>query len=358
MKKLFFFLCFLLSTTVYSQEKRLALVIGNSAYEHGGELPNPINDAFAMKQALTDVGFEVLEYFNLDEGELKKAIDEFGLKLRNYDVGLFFYAGHGIQANGENYLIPVEANLMSEQQVEYDCVEAARVLAHMDASGASVNIVILDACRNNPFERSWSRSTSGQGLAFMDAPTGTLIAYATAPGSTASDGTGRNGLYTEAILESIKIPGITILQVFQNVRSLVTERSNSQQTPWESTSLIGDFYFHESTENNTTQSYFDLSTETGDSRGISTIDLDGYVFTHKRYGRKKGIYLEDEHLSKIEFARVLIEGDHQYGKTMRTAFMLNSYGLVATATGGALFIGYSLGWEITNDEVKKKRYLT
>lgn len=243
MRKLLFFVCVLLPLSVCSQEKRLALVIGNSAYEHGGVLPNPINDAFAMNQALTDVGFEVLEYFNLDEGELKQAIDKFGLKLRNYDVGLFYYAGHGIQSNGENYLIPIEANLISELQVEYDCVEAARVLAHMDASRTSVNIVILDACRNNPFERSWNRSSSGKGLAFMDAPSGTIIAYATSPGSTASDGIGLNGLYTEAILESIQVPGITILQVFQNVRGLVTERSNNQQTPWESTSLIGDFYF-------------------------------------------------------------------------------------------------------------------
>jgi len=244
MNKLFFFICLMLSLTCYSQEKRLALLIGNSAYEHGGVLKNPVNDAYAMKQALSQIGFEVLEHFNLDEGEMKQAIDEFGMKLRNYDVGLFFYAGHGIQANGENFLIPVEVNLMSQQQVEYDCVEAARVLAHMDASGASVNIVILDACRNNPFERSWSRSTSGQGLAFMKAPTGTLVAYATSPGSVASDGMGVNGLYTEAILENILIPELSILEMFQNVRNSVNERSNFQQTPWESTSLVGNFYFN------------------------------------------------------------------------------------------------------------------
>jgi uncharacterized protein (TIGR02145 family) len=232
-----------ITTTLYSQEKRLALVIGNSAYEHGGILKNPVNDAYAMKRSLSQAGFEVIEGFNLSQSNMKRVIDEYGLKLRNYDVGLFFYAGHGIQANERNYLIPVEANLMSEQQVEYDCVLADRVLAHMDAAGTDVNIVILDACRNNPFERSWSRSTSGKGLAMMDAPSGTLIAYATAPGSTASDGTGINGLYTEAILESMDISGITIMQMFQNVRSLVSERSSKQQTPWESTSMVGDFYF-------------------------------------------------------------------------------------------------------------------
>ena len=244
MKKLLFFIFLLSSLTGYSQEKRLALVIGNSAYEHGGVLKNPVNDANAMKQALSQIGFEVLEHFNLDEGEMKQAIDYFGLKLRNYDVGLFFYAGHGIQVGGTNYLIPIEVNLMSEQQVEYDCVEAARVLAHMDASGASVNIIILDACRNNPFERSWSRSTTGQGLAFMQAPSGTLLAYATSPGSVASDGIGVNGLYTEAILENIFLPDLSILEMFQNVRNTVNVRSNLQQTPWESTSLVGNFYFN------------------------------------------------------------------------------------------------------------------
>jgi uncharacterized protein (TIGR02145 family) len=244
MKRLLFFICVLVSISAYSQEKRLALVIGNSAYEYGGILKNPVNDAYAMKRVLSDIGFDVLEYYNLNQGDMKKAIDDFGVELRRYDVGLFFYAGHGLQANGYNYLIPVDANLMSERYVEYDCVQADRVLGNMDASDAAVKIVILDACRNNPFERSWTRSASGSGLAFMNAPKGSLIAYATAPGSTASDGEGKNGLYTEAILENIKKANITVLQVFQNVRSLVSQRTGNRQVPWESTSLTGDYYFN------------------------------------------------------------------------------------------------------------------
>jgi uncharacterized caspase-like protein len=197
-----------------------------------------------MKAALEQYGFEVVKYENLNQIQMKKAMDEFGEKLKKYDVGLFFYAGHGIQSKGYNYLIPVDADLRSEEQVEYDCVQADRILGLMEASGAKVNILILDACRNNPFERSWTRSSSGRGLAYMNAPQGTLIAYATAPGSTASDGSGKNGLYTSAILESIKIPDITIIQMFQNVRSKVSQVSNKQQIPWESTSLTGDFYFY------------------------------------------------------------------------------------------------------------------
>ena len=224
-------------------EKRMALVIGNGNYI-GSTLSNPENDARAMGDALRKLGFTVSEYENLSQSQIKKVIDDFGLKLKGNDVGLFYYAGHGIQAKGYNYLIPVDARLNTEEQVEYDCVRADRVLSLMETSGTKVNIIILDACRNNPFERSWTRAATGKGLAFMSAPRGTLIAYATAPGSTASDGAGRNGLYTSALLESLAIPDITIIQMFQNVRNIVVEKSQEQQTPWESTSLTADFYFN------------------------------------------------------------------------------------------------------------------
>jgi hypothetical protein len=224
------------------QQRKLALVIGNGNYI-SSTLANPENDAIAMKTALQSVGFTVLEYENLNQSQMKRAMDDFGIKLKSYDVGLFFYAGHGIQTKGYNYLIPVDAKLESEQQVEYDCVQADRILALMEASGTKVNIIILDACRNNPFERSWTRSESGKGLAFMTAPSGTLIAYATSPGRTASDGSGKNGLYTSAILENITIPQNTIIQMFQNVGRIVSQKSNKQQVPWISSSLIADFYF-------------------------------------------------------------------------------------------------------------------
>lgn len=224
-------------------EKRLALIIGNGNYITS-TLSNPENDARAMSDALRKLGFIVEEYENLNQSQIKKVIDEFGNKLKGNDVGLFYYAGHGVQAKGYNYLIPVDVRLQSEEQVEYDCVRADRILALMETSGTKVNIIILDACRNNPFERSWTRSATGKGLAFMSAPRGTLIAYATAPGNTASDGSGKNGLYTSALLESIQIPDITIIQMFQNVRNIVAQKSQEQQIPWESTSLTADFYFN------------------------------------------------------------------------------------------------------------------
>ena len=174
---------------------------------------------------------------------MKVIIDEFGEKLENYDVGLFFYAGHGVQLNGYNYLIPIDAKLENEKDVEYDCVQAGRVLAKMESAKSKTNLIILDACRDNPFERSWTRGQSAKGLAFMNAPSGSLIAYATSPGNTASDGKGSNGLYTSAILDLIKQPNIKIEELFKKVRIRVIEESGGKQTPWESTSLTGDFYF-------------------------------------------------------------------------------------------------------------------
>jgi uncharacterized protein (TIGR02145 family) len=232
-----------------------------------------------------------MEYENFTQSQMKKAMDDFGIKLKNYDVSLFFYAGHGIQAKGYNYLIPVDAKLQSEQQVEYDCVQADRILALMEASGTKVNIIILDACRNNPFERSWTRSESGKGLAFMTAPSGTLIAYATSPGSTASDGGGNNGLYTSAILESMKIPNITILEMFQNVRSIVSQKSSKQQIPWESTSMTGNFYFN-NMQNTTAELKKEI--QVASINDISTNDEKDYIIVSRDNERYKIVKIGEQ----------------------------------------------------------------
>jgi C-terminal peptidase prc len=224
-------------------QKRLALLIGNSVYAHGGTLKNPVNDIDAVERTLGRIGFEVISRRNADQTTIKRAIDRFGRELADYAVGLFYYAGHGVQVDGINYLIPVDARLDSKLDVEYDCVRVGRVLAKMENAANNTNIVILDACRDNPFERSWNRSAKGRGLAFMNAPTGSLIAYATSPGRTAMDGRGRHSPYASALLSHLATPQITILEMFQRVRNTVISQSNGQQVPWESTSLRGNFYF-------------------------------------------------------------------------------------------------------------------
>lgn len=221
-----------------SGEKRVALVIGNSIYTDA-PLKNPVNDARDMAAALRKLGFEVIEKTNVTQKEMNRAIVQFGEKLRADTVALFFYAGHGIQVKGKNYLIPVDAQIQSEASIRAETVDVDGVLDQLTVS--SLNIVILDACRNNPFERRF-RSIGG-GLAQMDAPKGSLIAYATAPGKTAADGDSRNGLYTQELLKHIQTPDLPLEAVFKRVRVGVMTASGEVQTPWETSSLTGEFFF-------------------------------------------------------------------------------------------------------------------
>jgi hypothetical protein len=225
-----------------SKESRVALVIGNSAYRDA-PLRNPVNDARDTAQTLRDLGFDVIYEENLSQNDMKRSIRAFGDKIRDGGVGLFYYSGHGAQVSGINYLVPVGATITNEPEIEYEAVDAGLVLAQMESAKNRLNIVILDACRNNPFARAFRSPKSG--LASIDAPAGTLIAYATAPGSVASDGDKRNGLYTQELLKAMRVPGLKIEDVFKQVRIAVQSKSANKQLPWESSSLVGDFYFSE-----------------------------------------------------------------------------------------------------------------
>lgn len=209
-------------------ERRIALVIGNGAYNNS-PLKNPVNDAIDMASALRKLGFSVTLKTNANQRAMEEAIRAFGRQLTKGGVGLFYYAGHGIQSRGTNYLIPVHAEIKSEADVKYEAVDAGRVLAQMEEAGNNLNIIVLDACRNNPFARSFR--SADQGLAKMDAPTGSILAYATAPGSVAADGTGRNGLYTEKLLKHMQTPGLTVERMFKLVRRDVTKGSKTRQVP-------------------------------------------------------------------------------------------------------------------------------
>ncbi len=221
-------------------EQRVALVIGNSAYKNA-PLRNPANDATDISHALRRLGFQVTVLRNANQRKMKTSIRKFGKQLSKGGVGLFYYAGHGMQVEGRNYLIPVGANIETESEAKYEAVDAGRVLGQMEDAGNNLNIIILDACRNNPFTRSFR--SADKGLAKMDAPTGSILAYATSPGNVAADGGGRNGLYTEKLLRHMQTPGMDLPHLFMHVRKEVVAATNRQQVPWESSSLIGDFSF-------------------------------------------------------------------------------------------------------------------
>lgn len=219
-------------------ERKVALVIGNARYA-SSPLANPVHDAQDVAARLSALGFDVILKTDAGLKDMTRAITLFGQRLSQGSVALFYFAGHGIQARGRNFLVPVDAEIGQESSVMSEAVDVDQVLEQL--SPARVSVVILDACRNNPFERRF-RGGAGGGLAQMDAPKGTMIAYATAPGKVALDGDGRNGLYTTALLQALKQPERKIEDVFKQVRSTVSRETGDRQVPWESSSLTGDLY--------------------------------------------------------------------------------------------------------------------
>ena len=222
-------------------DKRVALVIGNAAYAVG-RLNNPILDARAMAESLRTLGFEVLARENLTYRDMRRAVAEFGERVTAGGVGLFYYSGHGVQVSGKNFLVPVDADIKNERYVAAETVDADSVLLQLQEAKTRVNIVILDACRDNPFAGRF-RSLA-RGLAFMDVPAGTYVAYATAPGSVAEDGEpGQHGIYTSELLKALREPGLRIEDVFMRVRIAVQTRTQQRQNPWDASSMTGEFFF-------------------------------------------------------------------------------------------------------------------
>ena len=229
---------------LYKNEKKTALVIGNGAYKNG-PLKNAVNDDLDMAATLSGKGFTVILKQNASRTDMRDAIREFANEIKDGGVGLFYYSGHGMQVDGVNYLVPVDANIEMKAEIAEECISAATVLRVMEYSNNRINVIILDACRNSPF-RSFSRSDE-KGITKMDPPKGakqgSIIAFATAPGDVASDGEGRNGFYTSKLLKYINTPGLTLEEVFKKVRIEVSGESNGRQIPWENNSLTGDFFF-------------------------------------------------------------------------------------------------------------------
>jgi uncharacterized caspase-like protein len=242
----FFMHIFILFSQNSQNEKRLALVIGNNTYQYGGNLENqPVNDASDISLSLETLGFEVIKVLNGTQQQMDEKISEFGKKTKNYSILLFFYSGYGVQYKGENFLIPTNANLSAETDVKYKCIPINLIIGTMSESGSKVNIIILDASHENPFEKKWSRSVSSNGMSKMSSPVGTIISYASIPGSTVPITPGRNGLYTGTLLKLIKTPKLDIIDLFTQVRKEVYTKSEKKQTTWESNSLMDEFYLKE-----------------------------------------------------------------------------------------------------------------
>jgi uncharacterized caspase-like protein len=245
-------------------EKRVALVIGNGKYQNFQPLDNPANDASGVAAALRAAGFQVIVRLDATREDMRQALDQFDQALGSADVGLFYFAGHAAQVDWHNFMVPVSAHLeVSEAaashlagEVAQETVDLGDVLDRMGRAGKKLNIVILDACRDNPFtekalelSRSLSRSTGatpiqvGVGLVQSFAPPRTFLAYATAPGQVASDGAGRDSPYSAALIDALAVPGLKLEDVFKRVRISVADATHATQIPWDNSSVFDDFYF-------------------------------------------------------------------------------------------------------------------
>ena len=232
------------ASTLAIAEERIALIVGNGAYTSVATLDNPVSDAGLMAKTLENLGFRVTLLSNSDQRTLTAGIARFGRDLRDAGdqaTGLFYYAGHGVQSFGTNYLLPTDVSLTDAADLDLVAVPAESVLRQMRSARNKTNIVILDACRNNPFESILDMNDNG--LAEMNAPTGTFLAYSTSPGAVALDGTEGNSAFTRALARKIKVPGTHIEQLFKQVRVEVLKSTKGRQIPWDSSSLTGDFYF-------------------------------------------------------------------------------------------------------------------
>jgi uncharacterized caspase-like protein len=231
-------------------ETRVALVVGNSAYQNTTPLTNPLNDAKDMAAALKRAGFDVVEALDADKRRLDGALRSFTDKLNNADVALFFYAGHGLQVGSQNYLVPIDAKLERERDLEFEAMKLDFVLRQMEIDReGKTSIVILDACRDNPLSRNLARSMGtrsagiGRGLAAASTGLGTFIAYSTQPGNVALDGDGRNSPFTTAMVKHIGTVGRNLPATMIEVRKDVVAATNGRQVPWDHSALTGDFYF-------------------------------------------------------------------------------------------------------------------
>jgi len=290
MKRVIVFIIVLFIVEIgFGQQRRIALVIGNSNYEHSGRLKNPVNDANLMIETLRDLDFTVISVTDATKDEMNRTIYDFSKKLKDYNVALFYYAGHGIQVGGVNYLLPVDAVLEDKIAAEFEAVDVSTVVSQFERYPDNTNIVILDACRNNPF-KSFSRGGE-TGFKAIPAPSGTIIAFATGEGATASDGTGKNGLYTSMLVNEMKKPQ-RIEDVFISTRVKVQKASDFGQSPQEWSQLTGRFYFKSTEGSEEDEISGKLATLEAPKETKEEVTLDRGIIS-------QGGYTAKAHISKV-----------------------------------------------------------
>ncbi|CAN7535554.1 caspase family protein [Polaromonas sp. LjRoot131] len=314
-------------------EPKLALLIGNATYRLA-PLRTPVNDVRLMEAALKEAGFTVMKAENASLRDMQRLVGDFGDRLKaGGGVGLFYFAGHGVQVRGENFLVSTDSDTRREDAVTNDALNASTILEKMQAAGNRVNLVILDAGRENPFTvRSPSPS---EGLAGMRAPSGSLVAYSTAPGSVTPDGPGRNGLYTETLARAIRQPGLQVEDVFKQVRTVVRKQSNNLQIPWENTALEGQFSF--STQpalGRPDTAALDLAFWESVKSSNSSADLQAYLSQYPQgafagLAQARLVQLKAAELSKAsapavsELVGTLVSNDRAYGQKSSVAVTIS-----------------------------------
>lgn len=303
--------------------RALALLIGNSNYQDTTPLINSANDATALGEKLHSLGFVTTTLTNVTMAEIDQAVDNFGNELNNYDVGLFYFAGHGFQVTGENFLTAIDTPFDNEYQAKYRSLNLDYLISYMERASNNTNIIILDACRNNPFSNSRTRDSRGRTLAPVYAPKGSIIAFSTSPGQTALDGTAQdgNGVYTRALLQHIDDARISIEEFFKRVRNSVFAFSNERQTSWEHTSLTGPFIFNSGTYIHASQGLYSAGVLADKNYLPSTDILDSIILNLKSHNW----YAQESGMGKIA---QLTGGEH------RDKLFLLGRNILQTACGG------------------------
>ncbi|WP_419657017.1 peptidase C14, caspase [Desulfosarcina variabilis str. Montpellier] len=325
---------------VFNQKKRkrIALVIGNKDYL-SSPLKNPINDASDIAEVLRDCEFRVHLFLNATKKEMEESIQDFGQELRKSKggIGFFYFAGHGIQYKGINFLIPIDEKIISEADIEFEAVNANRVLIQMQEARNSLNMVFLDACRNNPYANSF-RSTV-KGLARMNAPKGSLVSYATAPFSVAYDGHGRNGIYTKHLIDKMRMPNVELSQMMKLIRAGVMKDTKGKQTPFEVSSLIGNFYF-KTTEDYNINSVSMIENTLESLNDYSMHSSEGIIYDNDE--KKLWLFLDKNLRLNYKKASFHVEGINRLKKKWRIPTYQEIYNFYQKIKSSDLFFEFAL----------------